>query len=116
MLSRLKCDELTDLDIETLATIIAGRGEFRVVMGVFPSGFRLEDALKKYQSKESDTILLVNDKVKDELDLQNLIKLKTIVPDQDKARGFVLCSYIDLPEWIDSVFTAQDLNKTYDSL
>lgn len=58
---KIECDALTKADIETLALMISERFEFTVVHGIPTGAVRIEKALEKYVTAESDNILIVDD-------------------------------------------------------
>ena len=60
---KIECDALTTADWETLAELIAGRVEFRRVVGIPEGGMKLERALRTHEqvSRPDLPILIVDD-------------------------------------------------------
>lgn len=60
---KIECDALTEEDIETLALLISKKYKFCDVYGVPSGGIRIEQALEKYMTNDSEHPLLIVDDV-----------------------------------------------------
>ena len=99
---KIKCDALTDEDIETLAYIIARRIPFYDVFGVPTGGVRIANALEKYKDKEGYGYFLIVDDV---LTTGNSMEdAKQVCYDKPEITGVVLFARGECPDWVFPVF------------
>ena len=95
---KIECDVLTDADWDTLARIISSRIVFKKVVGVPRGGLKLEQALKKYETNNSDVVLIVDDV------LTTGASILTEMKKYEKARGFIVFARSKPPKDVYSIF------------
>lgn len=96
---KIECDNLTDEDIHTFATLIQDHCTFSDVYGVPRGGIRLAEALMPYCTIKGDPTLIVDDVLTTGLSMQearNKIKGETI--------GVVIFARNYCPAWIIPIF------------
>lgn len=103
---KIECDRLSDEDLETLAFLISKKFDFTDVYGVPRGGIRFAEALKKYVSEKSETILIVDDVMTTGTSMEEARKL---FPSGLKVQGIVIFNrrkqkYITRSNWIFSIF------------
>ncbi len=98
---KIECDMLTNTDIKTIAVIITEKYDFCDVVGIPTGGSRLYNELKKYVSKESNTLLIVDDVLTTGESMQRE-REKYNTPLQ--IQGVVIFARAKCPEWIDPIF------------
>lgn len=58
---KLECDALTSNDYATLAYMVSRKMKFKKCYGIPRGGLPFEEALKPYESQDSETILIADD-------------------------------------------------------
>ena len=103
---KIDCDVLSDEDIETCAWLIAQKIVFGAVIGIPTGGLRLEKALWKYTSNDSQTILIVDDVLTTGKSMENgfaNLTIRKIYPDKN-IKGAVIFARTIPPSWIMPLF------------
>lgn len=100
---KIDCDALTDGDWKAVAQLILSDcPEFGFVCGVPNGGLKLQYELSKYITKESDTVLLVDDVYTTGASLQ---KIRDMIAPTVPIKGYVIFARNPTPDWITPIFT-----------
>jgi len=103
---KIECDALTDEDIETLAYIVSEKFKFAGVYGVPTGAIRIEKALRKYITLDSENFLIVDDVLTTGASMEEarnkMITVKRVF--WHNIIGVVLFARIPPPEWVYPVF------------
>lgn len=102
---KIECEALTDEDFETLAWLIAQKGEIRAVHGISNNGRRLAAQIKKHLSK--DGVRLILDDVLTTGASMEAAKRDTGWRD---AVGVVIFARGPCPRWVLPVFSMEWIN------
>ena len=99
---KIECDYITDEDWDTLAFIISQKYKFGSVHGVPRGGLKLEYALRKRCSKDSDIVLIVDDVLTTGNSMEEMRSVFSNPPEYIK--GVVIFARAKCPDWIEPVF------------
>ena len=98
---KIECDALNESDIACIAEFIASKTSFGSVEGVPRGGLRLAAALEQYAEwKPPFNVLIVDDVLTTgrSMEEQKAIHQANVI-------GWVIFARIELPDWINAVFT-----------
>ncbi len=100
---KIECDNLTNVDLETLAYLISKKFSFNGVYGVPRGGVRLADALKKYIDRDAIDYLIVDDVLTTG---NSMIEAAKKFRDRRSLVGVVIFSRskYTIPQWIHPIF------------
>ncbi len=107
---RIDAEHFEEEDIENIAWLFAQTTSFGFVISIPRGGNMFADALRKLSTKESDTVLIVDDVLSTGKSMQSYYDLFS----KDKeVKGVVLFSRGETPDWITAIF---QLPKTFEAL
>ena len=99
---KIEFDALTKKDIDTIAFIISQKYTFCKVFGIPTGAKRIEKALQKYISKNSETMLIVDDVLTTGTSMN---EAKSMFESSYKyIQGVVIFARKKCPTWIDPIF------------
>ena len=99
---KIECDALNEFDIACIADFIAFKTSFGSVEGVSRGGLRLAAALEQYAEREPPFNVLIVDDV---LTTGRSMEERKAIQRQSNVIGYVIFARIELPNWINAVFT-----------
>jgi len=99
---KIECDALTEEDIETIAFIISEKYTFGRVYGVPTGAVRIEKALEKYVTADSNVMLIVDDVLTTGASMKDAKSL--FARAYRNIQGVVIFARTDCPDWIDPIF------------
>ena len=100
---KINCDALSDVDLDCLAEMIAGRFSFFGVVGVPDGGRRLSDKLQRYIDYNSRNLLIVDDVLTTGRSM-NIMKAEWIHEFHQDIVGVVIFARGECPDWVTPVF------------
>ena len=99
---KIECDALNEFDIACIAGFIASKTSFGSVEAVPRGGLRLAAALEQYAEWKPPLNVLIVDDV---LTTGRSMEEKKAIQFQSNVIGWVIFARIELPDWINAVFT-----------
>jgi len=99
---KIECDALTDDDLECIAYLISKLVKFRKVVSVPTGGDKLAGCLESYCSNDNNLPVLICDDV---LTTGGSMERKREEIGEPNAKGAVIFSRGDCPEWITPLFS-----------
>lgn len=106
---KLECEALTEKDYQTLAHLVAKQFNFQKVLGIPRGGVPFATMLEKYENKESNNLLIVDDVLTTGTSMIEA-KNKALQNYEGKnIKGVVIFARGELPNWVSPIFALNSL-------